>query len=155
MFCTPRVLALAGLFAVASVVLAHPKDEAEANRKLDKKLNSILIQVTNEGAALYNNGDPSGCYRLFQGALLAVAPMLEHRPALKNSVAEKLAKAPAQPSCAHRAFYLRKVIDDVRKEITKVEKIELPPATENKSIEGNKKDDGKSVEAKKDDGNSK
>src|SRR5208282_4559731 len=47
---------------------------------LERQLYEVLKSVINEGADLYNKqGDHAGCYRLYQGSLLTVQPLLSHR----------------------------------------------------------------------------
>ena len=53
-----------------------------------------LRDVINHGADLYNSGDWAGCYRLYEGALMAVRPLLDHR----HSPAGSYHKASPTPS---------------------------------------------------------
>jgi hemoglobin len=74
-----------------------------------------LRQAANRGADLFNvDGDPLGCYRVYQGALFAVRPLLARHPELQKAIDDGLAAADRHPRAAERAFALRKVIDDLR-----------------------------------------
>ena len=60
----------------------------EAGRKtadrsaLDESIHQSLRGIIDRGANLYNQGDWNGCYRLWEGAMMALRPVLEHRPNL-------------------------------------------------------------------------
>src|SRR5258708_22868568 len=69
---------LSPLFALLAVA---PARGAEIKTPVERSTNDrltldTLTAIHNRGAALFNNGDPAGCYRLFQGALIAVRPVL-------------------------------------------------------------------------------
>jgi hemoglobin len=80
----------------------------------DQRVYDLLRNVINKGADLYNGGDQAGCYRLYQGALMALQPMLGNYPDLQKAIETGLANAERMPSVSERAFALRKVIDSVR-----------------------------------------
>jgi hypothetical protein len=145
MLRNPRTVAV-GALLVAVVVARGADDGDKGNQAVDDKVYTTLKAVINEGAALYNQGDASGSYRLFQGALMTVGPLLGHRPALQKSIESGLAKAKAAPSCRHQAHELRKVLDSIRSEVGPVK---LPPPKEGKVIEPKKAD--KAIEPKKSD----
>jgi Carboxypeptidase regulatory-like domain len=104
------VLALA-LLAPACLPAAEP------NPQLDKQLNEALKEVHNRGADLYNSGDPNGCYRLFQGALLAVKPLLSHQAKAQDLIDKGLKEAELEPKIALRAFKLHETIEAVRSQL--------------------------------------
>ena len=83
-------------------------------KALDTALYNTLRDVINRGADLYNppNGDWNGCYRLYEGALMSVRPLLN--PDLQKTIDGGLAAARTSPSLDRRAFELRAVIDRVR-----------------------------------------
>ena len=60
---------------------------------LDRHVDQALYEIINRGAELYNNGDPAGCCRLFEGALVMAQSILAHRPSLQATIAKGLAKA--------------------------------------------------------------
>jgi hemoglobin len=91
------------------------KPTAGDTKAVDKQVFDALRDVINTGRDLFNKyGDYSGCYRVFQGSLLTVKPLLTHRPDLQKVIEKGMADA-EQFSYAHqRAFALRKVLDTVR-----------------------------------------
>src|SRR5438552_15836859 len=70
---------------------AGPKDAGQ--KALDKQIRASLAKVINTGADLFNEGDRAGCYRLYQGSLLTLRPMLEHQPELHKAIAAVHANA--------------------------------------------------------------
>jgi hemoglobin len=87
-------------------------------KTLDDLVNRTLRDIINRGAALYNNqGDYSGCYRLWEGALLMVRPFLDHRPELQKAIDAGLLDAQRNPQLERRAFVLRAVMDKIRDEV--------------------------------------
>ena len=89
-------------------------DTAAEQKPLDKTVYDTLRIVHNRGADLYNQGDAAGCYRMFQGALTTIQPLLGDHPELQKTIQNGLTSADAQPSIARRAFALHEVIEDVR-----------------------------------------
>jgi hemoglobin len=104
------VLAVGGAGRAAEEKMAGPMDR----KALDTALYNNLRDVINRGAALYNSGDQAGCYRLFEGALMAVRPLLAHRPELQKAISDGLTGAEQDPMLNRRAFVLRSVLDRVR-----------------------------------------
>jgi hemoglobin len=86
--------------------------------------------VINRGADLYNSGDPNGCYRLFQGALMAVGPQLDRHPDLQKLIETGLVDAERQSRLDMKAFTLRRLLDGVRSGIRPggAKKTPEPPA---------------------------
>ena len=82
--------------------------------ELDRLALDVLRDVHNRGADLYNRGDPAGCYRLYQGALLVVRPFLGHRPVLQKVIEDGLAEVSRTDGVKIQAFRLHEVIEDVR-----------------------------------------
>jgi len=113
-----RVVALACVVALAAGSLRAEKPTgAPLDRKaLDKQVYDTLKEVINQGAAIYNppTSDVNGCYRLYEGALMTLRPLLDHRPDLQKAIDAGLQRARANPQMAQRAFDLRAVIDKVR-----------------------------------------
>jgi hypothetical protein len=114
----------AGLLAALALSAAYhrqdqEKDQAPApsTQALDKKIFDSLRDVINRGAEVYNEGDHGGCYRIFQGALWAVKPMLDHKPELQKMIGEKLTAAEGDPVVWRRAFTLRSALDKIRSEL--------------------------------------
>jgi len=110
------------ILALAAVAIALPKplpaDQGESGKTLEKNLDAGLRDVINHGAAIFNNqGDYAGCYRLFEGALQAVKPLLGNYPELQKKIAAALGEANLLPSMHDRAHALRKVLGEVRNTI--------------------------------------
>jgi hemoglobin len=111
------------LAALALVLLAGPGRSQEAKtgplerKALDLALYNNLRDVINRGADLYNSGDWAGCYRLYEGSLMVVKPLLDHRPALQKAIGEHITSAERNPLLYQRAFVLREVIDQIRDEV--------------------------------------
>ena len=83
--------------------------------KNEHPLFSSLRDVINQGAKLFNEkGDHAGCYRVFQGALIAVRPYLKDKPDLLQHVDKSLQSAESLPRMVDRAFALRMVLDSIR-----------------------------------------
>jgi hemoglobin len=92
-----------------------PDMPAPLDRKvLDQHVYNTLRSVINHGANLYNSGDWNGCYRLYEGALMTLRPLLDHRPELQKAIDTGLDKAQGTSALSRRAFVLREVIDKVR-----------------------------------------
>lgn len=97
------------------------KAPVDRSRALERKEIDVLIYrslkgIIDQGADLYNAGDWVGCHRLYEGALLAYRPLLEHRPELQNAIERAIEEAARTPRVSDRAFVLRTVIDQTRKE---------------------------------------
>ncbi len=117
---------------------AQPGDRAARDRKVYEALRDVIER----GRTLYNvNRDYTGCYRIYEGGLLAVRPLLDHRPDLQKQIAEGLAQAERIPVNWQQAFALRKVIDLVREQVRDIvytpapdqaPKDVKPPKTEDK-----------------------
>ena len=131
----------AGLLALAIVGQTAFADQPQQDEKVDRKtidtaLYNTLREVINKGADMYNNGDMTGCYRLFEGALLTAKPMLDHRPELQKSIAKALSAADRDAVTYRRAFALRAALDKVRVELNpnpkKDDKLPLPMGDEKK-----------------------
>jgi truncated hemoglobin YjbI len=81
----------------------------------DRQIYDALRTVINAGADLYNKqNDRAGCYRLYQGALLTVRPLLSSHAELQKAIDAGLADSDRQFRVEERAFTLRKVLDHIR-----------------------------------------
>jgi hypothetical protein len=100
------------LGASAFTITAQPAPPAP--EKHDAKiLRDALKDVVNAGADLFNkDGDHAGCYRLYQGALIAMKPFLG--AATQKEIEGALTAAEALPRFSDRAFALRKMINTIR-----------------------------------------
>jgi hemoglobin len=96
-----------------------PKDAGQ--KTLDKRIRASLPKVMNTGADLFNEGDRAGCYRLYQGSLLTLRPLLEHHPELQKAIDAAQAEAEQQPTVGARAFALRGALDKIRDKLRATE----------------------------------
>ena len=89
------------------------KDQGE--KTLEKNLDVALRDVINYGATIFNTqGDYAGCYRVFEGSLRTVQPLLGKYPDLQKKIEAGLTDANQKPSMHDPARSLRKVLDEVR-----------------------------------------
>jgi hypothetical protein len=137
-------------FVVLAAVVLTSASQAEGPekgpRESDAVLYSALRGVINRGVDLYNAGDSTACYRLFEGSLMTIRPQLEHHPALQKVIAQSLAAAERDPVAWRRAFTLRNALDKVRTELnprkkTVVEKGTAPKTDDIKAPSKGKEDD--------------
>src|SRR5262245_28056347 len=107
---TGIVIATCVLIGAGGVARADDKpiDRAE----LDRWAARIAYDATVTGTELFNKGEQLGCYRLYQGTVQALMPLLDHRPRLSASVKDKLDKAKMMKP-AEGAFVLREALDVV------------------------------------------
>jgi hypothetical protein len=123
MKCAKMTLVLI-LFAAPIVTAA---DEKKVNvRDLDKQLFEILKEVHNRGADLYNAGDSSGCYRLFQGSLETARALLNYRPEEQKFIDGVFAEADKEPLHSRRAFILHESIEKLRNRLRTASSKEPP-----------------------------
>ena len=103
-----RAGAFAALFFVGSASGQEKRDPAA--------LYESLREVINNGADLFNQqADYAGCYRLYQGSLLSIKPLLKAE--LQGEIDTAMIQAEKLPTFADRAFELRKMIDRVREQV--------------------------------------
>jgi truncated hemoglobin YjbI len=81
---------------------------------LDRLVADALKEMHNKAADLYNGGDPNGCYRMFQGGLITVRPLLAHRPDVQLLIDQGLQAADRQAAIALRARGLHDTIEAIR-----------------------------------------
>lgn len=125
-----RTVALALLLASSAAFAADPAPDTKA---LDKAIAASLRDVHDRGADLYNlSKDYAGAHRLYEGALLAVKPLLAHRADVQKSVDDSLAAATKETDAARKAFLLHEAIEKVRGDLKttaatpKVEPMPMP-----------------------------
>jgi hemoglobin len=123
---------------LASMAWAEEKEKPAGlpdRKALDQGVYRALTEVINKGADLYNGtadspNDPAACYRLWQGALLALKPLLDHQPEWQKAIDAGLAEAEGTAQMRARAWVLRRVMDKIREDINpKSKKTEPPVAT--------------------------
>src|SRR5262249_13532111 len=95
---------------------------------LDRQLSDALKDMHNRAADLFNvTKDYNGAYRMFQGGLYVVRPLLNHRQDVQQILDQGLQEADRLASLPDRAMRLHKTIEDMR--------AKLRPATEAKPQE--------------------
>jgi hypothetical protein len=107
------VMGTAWLAPAADAPAPAPLDRAA----LDKRVYDVLREIHNTGADLYNAGDAAGCYRMFQGAMTAVRPLLDHRPDDQKYISSKLEEAERETTVNRKAFVLHAGIEQLRKQL--------------------------------------
>lgn len=107
-----RPSALVLLLALAGPLAADDHTTRTTRTVTDRQIIDTLRDIHNLGADLFNRGDPSGCYHLFQGSLVTVKPLLPDE--LKQAVDEALTAAARQADLNRRAFVLHEAIESVR-----------------------------------------
>jgi hypothetical protein len=112
---TGRPLAglLLALIATGPLLADDPK--LPDVKAYDKLVVDSLRDVHNKGADLFNESkDFIGAYRLYQGALLTVRPLLAHRPAAQKLIVDGIAAAEKETMLSQKAFRLHETIEAVR-----------------------------------------
>jgi hemoglobin len=108
------VLAMLVLAAAAGLTPAQDKPLDRAD--LDKRIVLTVYESARLGTDIFNKGGHAECFRLYQGTVMAVHPLLDHRPKLQASVKGHLDKA-AKMDAAKGAFELRAALDEIQNEI--------------------------------------
>ena len=85
--------------------------------ELDKRAARVAYDSAKLGSELWAASNFEGCFRLYQGSLLALQPMLDHRPKLAALVKEQLEQAKSEKA-DKGAFTLRQALDAIQKETT-------------------------------------
>lgn len=118
---TTRVLpalALAALLGAPTARSAADDPKLPDVKAFDKLVVDALRDVHNKGADLYNTSkDFAGAYRMYQGALSTVRPLLAHRPDTQKLIETGLANAEKETDAARKAFVLHETIEAVRKDL--------------------------------------
>jgi hypothetical protein len=112
---TGRPLAglLLALLTAGSLLADDPK--LPDVKTYDKLVVDSLRDVHNKGADLFNESkDFIGAYRLYQGALLTVHPLLAYRPAAQKLITDGIAAAEKETNITQKAFKLHETIEAVR-----------------------------------------
>jgi hemoglobin len=100
-----------------------PLDRAE----LDRRVVFAVYDAAVKGTELWNKSQNyEGCFRLYQGTLAAVIPLLDHRPKLAAAAKAKLDKA-ASMTAVEGAFLLREALDDIQYDIAPGPKPKIEP----------------------------
>lgn len=119
---TTRTLAALALTAVlglgATRGTAADDPRLPETKAFDKLVIDALREVHNKGAELYNTAkDFPGAFRVYQGALVTVRPLLAHRPDAQKIIDTGLDAADKASDAARKAFLLHEAIEAVRKNL--------------------------------------
>lgn len=118
---TRKILAatilLGGLGVVAAQDAKGPKDEPKPldRAEVDRRAARAAFEVSFLGSELWKAQSYEGTFRLYQGTLLALGPMLDHRPKLQAFVSDRLEKA-RDMKAVDGAFVLREALDAIQKQ---------------------------------------
>lgn len=89
----------------------------EEKRSTEQQLSEALRLMHDRAADLYNEGDPAGGYRLFQGGLMVARDLLAHHADLQKLIRDGLTEAERQQTIQKRAFALHELTEKVRTEL--------------------------------------
>ncbi len=101
---------------LACGTLARAEEKPLDRTELDRRVVKVVYEPALLGTDVFNAGKHDECYRLYQGTLLAVVPLLDHRPKLVAAVKDKMDKAKGMKA-ADGAFTLREALDDIQHDI--------------------------------------
>jgi truncated hemoglobin YjbI len=106
------------LVLVGAGGLTRAQDKPLERADLDKRIVGVVYEAARQGTDMFNPplSNHEGCFRLYQGTLMAVAPLLDHRPKLQATVKARLERATKMKS-ADGAFELRTALDEIQNEI--------------------------------------
>jgi hemoglobin len=110
-----RVL-LAVVVMAGTVGLARADDKPLERADLNKRIVGAVYESAVKGTDIFNKGNHEGCARLYEGTLIALVPMLDHRAKLQATVKMRLANA-AKMKAADAAFELRTALDEIQNDI--------------------------------------
>lgn len=110
-----RLLLAAALLIVVGG-LARSQDKPLERIELDKRVVTAVYESALAGTDIFNKGKHEECYRLYQGTLLAVVPLLDHKPKLQGAVKQRLDRAKGMKA-ADAAFELRTALDEIQNDI--------------------------------------
>jgi uncharacterized protein YkwD len=98
---------------LCAVVLLPAPLFADGPNGLDRKLVESVRASLDHGAHVYNDGDPAGCCRVFEGALASLKPLMDTHPQLQKEIDQGVAAAKSVSDAAERAFKLRSILTTV------------------------------------------
>lgn len=122
-------ITLAALALVAAGAVARSDDKPVERSDLDKKIVGAVYESALLGTDIFNKGNHEGCYRLYEGTLMALVPMLDHRAVLQGKAKMRLERAAKMVKPADAAFELRTALDEIQNEIA-------PPKDKGKGTKG-------------------
>jgi hypothetical protein len=98
-----------------------PKLEPLDRTELDKRIARVVNEAIAAGVIVWQNERAApevrieGTFRLYQGTLAAVVPLLDHRPELQKMAAYRL-KQGSGHMAVEGAFLFREALDEIQKE---------------------------------------
>jgi hemoglobin len=103
--------AIVGIASTSGFSADPPADKAA----FDRQISDSLRDMHNKAADLFNTvKDYNGSYRMFQGGLYVVRPLLAHRPDVQQLIDQGLQESERMASLPDRAMRLHKTIEDIR-----------------------------------------
>jgi hemoglobin len=105
-------------------------DNSPSQADVDKLTRNGALDVVKYGTDIFNAGDHAGCYRLYEGALWSLKPLLGHRPDVVRTIDAQMAKARSEQSVSDKAFALRTALDAIIAEKAMMK----PPVTGKKPL---------------------
>lgn len=104
----------ATLLAAGGLGLTARADDGPVDRRvLDRRVSEAAYETVVLGTKLWGDKNYEGCFRLYQGSLTALRPLLGHRPGLAAAVGRSLDAAAGMPPEVG-AFALREALDGVQ-----------------------------------------
>jgi hypothetical protein len=139
-----RKLGWLAVVLLGTGVLAQPgsarAQKDEGDKAFEKSLEETLRKVIDLGANIYNKqSDYNGCFRLYEGALLAIKPSLTKYPDLQKAIDEGINSAYTKIRMDQRAHALRALLGQVRLTLNP----NLAPAGDKKGETKDDKNDSK------------
>ena len=111
-----RIL-MAVLVFGGAVGLARADDKPLDRADLDKRIVAVVYESAVLGTDIFNKGGYSECKHLYQGTLMAVIPLLDHRPKLQADAKQRLERARGMNRPTDAAFELRTALDEIQNAI--------------------------------------
>lgn len=109
-----RTLAVLVMLVGGPAAMAQTDATTVSRAELEKKAAAVATDAATIGTDLFNVAkNYEGCYRLYQGAIMGIMPLVEHKAALSASLKDKLAKSRTM-GARDGAFVLREALDEVR-----------------------------------------
>ena len=112
------VIVLAAVVLWAAGANGRAEDAMPAAGERDGWARQAATEVIKLGAPLFNEGNREGCYRLYEGALVALRGLVSHRPELVALIDAKMTAAKGASAAADKAYALRAALDEVVKQCT-------------------------------------
>ena len=129
-----RVRMLAAVGLVLGIGLASRADDKPLDRaELDRRIVKAVYDAALKGTELWNKSQNyEGCFRLYEGTLAAVIPLLDHRPKLAESAKAKFDKGRTM-AAVEGAMVLREALDEIQYAIAPGSKPKGDPKTDPKT----------------------